>query len=921
MSVSFSQNAIAAQPGAQLAFSSLLSVTLSNQPEYLVLSGVDLARNSAASNGTHGTISGNGQTATFSGVNADLSTLSLVFKYTDQGYYNESYGYLSALSFKSPTDTYRNELLSLYGFGAAGTTDPDLQASLSKDFNAAINHSGAYTYKTAAGLSASAMTTYLGTLDIVISPGYTDTTPNQATPNEIATVAASLTGQLWGKVGCWVLANNISAMAGATLPLTSWSVNPFMFPPAGNGEWFVAYNSVTTPKSQQLNWPSLLRPGDVVAAADSCGGHIETIVSGFSYSAQVFDNLYNYSTDVGVDIPLLAPHRLNIVSPFPGDVVIYRLDAPVITVNSPLCLDPNTSKSVFPLFSASDPAGKPIVSYQLYDGNGGSFSVGGLARTAHSAVDAITVDAAALAGTAFVAGSASGSDSIYVRAYNGSYWGDWQSIPVAVGSSLQPPEIHAVSDTIMVHGGQAIDFAALLSVKADAPPATSYTIWDPMDPAFNVGSIQLNGVTDLLHGSGMAATGQTFKVSAADLPKLTYVGGTGFGGEILTVTAQNGAALDGTPISIVMANATPRTVGINHWVTPGTEVPLSSLFFEQVYDSTPIVSYTITADVVVLSWGNNTPSSGGSFELNGATNLWHFDAMPHTIQVSAADLDKVMIRAAPDAGDQMFEIWANNGADGVHGVASLLTISDPPTISAHPVSVEAGKAISASTLFDVNPGITTPAYYRFIDPSGGGSLRLSTDVANLQSLADPTPGVIVINSSDLDKLSYVGGYTVGSEKITMSTSNDNFHWSAEIPATVSSIARLQVAGSNLAFDLDGNAGIAAKLLSVVFGPSSVSNAQYVGACLNYLDGGMSYANLAQIALDAAGATTPEAEAKLLWTNLFGSVPTTAQLAPILDMLNGGTYTPTSLAIAVAESDLNANNIDLVGLHHTGLQYS
>ena len=921
MSISFSQNAVVAQPGAQYSLASLISVTPSNQPQYLVLSGVDIERYSASTNGNHGQIIGNGQTTGFRTVSADFSTFALVFTYTDKGYYNDTYGYLSSLVYKSSTDTFRNELLTIYGFGSAGSADADLYKSLATDFSASVIHSGPYAYKTATGQSASAATSNLGTLDIVTAPGYTDPTPNQATPNEIANVAASLQGQLWSKVGCWVLANNISSMAGATLPLTSWSVNPFMFPPVSNGEWFVAYNSAVTPKSQQLNWPALLRPGDVVAAADSCGGHVETIVSGYSYSAQVFDNLYNISTDTGVDIPLLPPHRLNITSPFPGDVVIYRLDAPIVTVNSPLCLDASASKPIAPLFSVNDPAGKSIVSYQVYDTGGGSFKVSGATQTAHTPADAVSVTASALTGTTFIAGATVGSDSIQVRAYNGSYWGDWQSIPVSVGSSLQPPEIHAVSETVLIHGGQSTRFDSLFSEKGGNAPATTFTIWDPLEPAYNVGSIELNGATDLLLGKGVSGTGRTYKISAADLPKLTYVGGPGAGGETLTVSAQNDAALDSTPIQIVMANATPRTVGINHWVTPGTAVPLSSLFYEQVYDSTPIVSYTITADVVVLSWGNNHPSSGGTFELNGATNLWHFDVMPHTYQVAAADLDKVIIRAAPDAGDQLFEIWANNGADGVHGVVSLFTISDSATIAVHPASVEAGKAIAASLLFDVNQGITTPAYYRFIDPSGGGSLRLSTDVANLQSLADPTPGVIVIKSSDIGKLSYVGGYTGGSEKITVSTSENNFNWSAEQSALVTSVARVEVGNKKLAFDLDGNAGTAAKVLSAVFGPASVSNSHYVGTCLNYLDNGMSYSTLAQTALNIAGANTPAAEVSLLWTNLFGSAPTTSQIAPFVEMLKSGVYTASSFALAVAESDHNASNIDLIGLHRTGLEYS
>src|SRR6185312_15334080 len=94
-------------------------------------------------------------------------------------------------------------------------------------------------------------------------------------------------------------------------------------------------------------------------------------------------------------------------------------------------------------FSAQDPAGKPVTAYQVYDtGSGtlaGSFTIGGAVSAAHSADSALTISAANLAGASFTAGSGAGQDSILVRAFNGAYWGDWQSIAVAVGSGAQAP--------------------------------------------------------------------------------------------------------------------------------------------------------------------------------------------------------------------------------------------------------------------------------------------------------------------------------------------------------------------------------------------------------------------------------------------------------------------------------------------------
>lgn len=139
--------------------------------------------------------------------------------------------------------------------------------------------------------------------------------------------------------------------------------------------------------------------------------------------------------------------------------------------------------------------------------------------------------------------------------------------------------------------------------------------------------------------------------------------------------------------------------------------------------------------------------------------------------------------------------------------------------------------------------------------------------------------------------------------------------------TLFDVERLQFADAKLALDLDGNAGMAVKILGAVFGPASVANEQYVGIVLSLLDGGMSYENLMQLALDAAGATTHAAEVNLLGTNLFGSPPTAEQAAPYVALLDNGSLSTSGLGIIAADSVLNQANINLVGLQQTGIEYS
>jgi hypothetical protein len=133
---------------------------------------------------------------------------------------------------------------------------------------------------------------------------------------------------------------------------------------------------------------------------------------------------------------------------------------------------------------------------------------------------------------------------------------------------------------------------------------------------------------------------------------------------------------------------------------------------------------------------------------------------------------------------------------------------------------------------------------------------------------------------------------------------------------------LQFDDTKTAFDLDANAGLTAKLLGVLAGKDSVTNKTFVGAGINALDSGLSYPDLMQAALDAIlGANfSNSAVANLLYTNLAGSAPSSADLGEIAGLIDNGTFTPVSLAIAAADHKLNAANIGLVGLSTAGIDF-
>lgn len=139
--------------------------------------------------------------------------------------------------------------------------------------------------------------------------------------------------------------------------------------------------------------------------------------------------------------------------------------------------------------------------------------------------------------------------------------------------------------------------------------------------------------------------------------------------------------------------------------------------------------------------------------------------------------------------------------------------------------------------------------------------------------------------------------------------------------SLSNIERVQFTDGKRALDLDGNAGMTAKLLGAVFGASSVANTAYVGAGLGLLDGGMGYATLAALAVNVAGASTAEQVVNLLWGNVVGSAPSAEQAQPFVEMLNSGAASVGTLTTLAADTSMNQANINLTGLAQTGLAYA
>ena len=176
----------------------------------------------------------------------------------------------------------------------------------------------------------------------------------------------------------------------------------------------------------------------------------------------------------------------------------------------------------------------------------------------------------------------------------------------------------------------------------------------------------------------------------------------------------------------------------------------------------------------------------------------------------------------------------------------------------------------------------------------------------------------------LDTVTYTGNqaeYVVKPDVSGIEVSSANFSEGAD---WLLNIERLQFKDKGLAFDLDGNAGVAAKTLGLVFGSDAVALPNYVGICLDLLERQNYTQNLLmKAALNVrlgADASDPGKVVDFLFVQLTGAVPNAQDKASFVNLIVDQTYSIESLAVAASELSLNPAAPTLVGLATTGLPY-
>jgi hypothetical protein len=532
MAITERENAFVDATSVSLGLSQMFTITSGlSDPTYVVLSLLDRNEYTAGASGATGTISGNGHTAKFSSIGGDGRGIGIIFTYQSSTgrYYNSTYGYLDQLTYTSSSSPGDVTDLSLFG---------------TNNFSLASTYASNPYYMMEVDGSG-----FLGNATVVTRPGYTAIVPSQATPDSIAATAESFVGQAWNLDGCWVLASTIAAEAGAALPGQSTLIG---LPGQANGEWFVAFNG---PAGASGNWEAMVHAGEmIVIGTPGGGGHITTCVSGSGSTAMLVDNItyVNYLGQIqnpandgsSSDVIVAAPHPASqewsgVVA---SSVVIYELDTPVVSdLETTDTLALLASQSLGSLFSAADPANRSITDWQVYNtASSDLLSLGGVDYSDNSASSALTATSLGL--VSLVAGSTATTDTLEVRAFNGLYWGDWQSLAVTIAGTAPPPaappvlESQTASQTWLGGStvsltlpagtfedpqGETLSFAATL---AGGQPLPSWLIFNAATDSFSgispVTAQTLSITVTATDTSGLSAS-DTFSASVIGAPTVT----------------------------------------------------------------------------------------------------------------------------------------------------------------------------------------------------------------------------------------------------------------------------------------------------------------------------------------------------------------------------------------------------------------
>ncbi len=381
------------------------------------------------------------------------------------------------------------------------------------------------------------------------------------------------------------------------------------------------------------------------------------------------------------------------------------------------------------------------------------------------------------------------------------------------------------------------------------------------------------------------------------------------------------------------------------WGNPIAEAAISNfLKNDDSYRISNITNGSSGNDIILLKSGNNIVNANGGkdeIKLGSGADVVLMAAQPTTVSLKA----KLTSWFSSNSNNPVnFEILVNDKKIGEGSVSSNAAklLNSPSGYWADEVLVSflmpANTEFSKVQVVSKSSGILQVNQLSIdnvpLPPSASNSSKDGQGNAKLNWVSNLAPSsfevlpyiqnsalkTTVDGGAAIDKVAYPAAST---DYVVSYNSTGAISVKGKIATSqfdvLSNVERIAFTDKSIAYDLNANAGVTAKILGAVFGAQALANKNYVGIGLSFLDAGWSYDNLAGLALDAAGAKTNDQIVSLLWANVIGGQASAADKAPYINMLQNG-MSPGALVHLAADTSFNTNNIKLIGLATTGLDY-
>ncbi|CAN7314325.1 M10 family metallopeptidase [Bradyrhizobium sp. LjRoot220] len=411
---------------------------------------------------------------------------------------------------------------------------------------------------------------------------------------------------------------------------------------------------------------------------------------------------------------------------------VYAPDAaPVVTAADLIATKGETFQAA-DLFDAVDSdAGDTISQYQFWDstanGDSGYFAINDVRQGSNQS---ITVNASDLANTVFQSGS--GTDQLWVRAFDGQIWSDWKGFNVVAPINHAP--VSVASNQIVAKNATVAASSLFTVVDQDSDTIAGYQFWDSTAGA-NSGHFSINGVQQ--------AANVAIDVAGSQLSQVSFSAKAGSVDD-LWVRAFDGVSWSNwQPFSVSAPNHAPiATVG-NLTASKGQEFSASQLFSVSDADAgDTVVKYQL--------WDSTVDSHSGSFVVDGVTQ-----GAGLAIDVSAAQLAGTTFQSGSGA-DQLW-VRAFDGQDwgDWKGFTVAAPIDHAPVVTAGNVALSAGQTVTASSLFSVSDVDLSDQVvkYQFWDGTAGSS----TGHFAVNGAEQATGSAITVLAADLAHASFVAG--------------------------------------------------------------------------------------------------------------------------------------------------------------------